>query len=650
VAPGSFSTFVTTRAELVVKKPDNLSFEEAAALPTGFLTAYYALHHLAHMTAGDRVLIHAAAGGVGLAAVQLAQRAGAEIFATAGKPEKREYLRSLGIEHIMDSRSLDFAGEIMERTSGEGVDIVLNSLAGEFIPKSLSVLRRKGRFLEIGKTGIWHKNQVTDFKSDVSYSVYDLVQQCQEEPVFVGSMLRDLMEDFRIGNLKPLPLRTFAIGEAVSAFRYMAQARHIGKIVVSHGGSTEEGLTFRTDGTYLITGGLGGLGLVVARWMLQHGARHLTLVSRRAPSDAIRATLNELERQGGKIAVFQADVSQEKEVAKVLTEIGTTTPTLRGIIHGAGVLDDGVLARQEWSRFATVLAPKVAGGWNLHALTLDLPLDFFVLFSSVASLLGSPGQGNHAAANAFLDGLAHYRRAQGLPALSINWGAWGEVGAAANLTVDEHISRRGIGTIAPHNGLQALQQVFRRAKAQVGVSPVDWSKFIQQFPARLAPMFSKMAHEARSEAKPRQQGAQQPELSQQLKQALPRERMQLIFAHVKDQVALIMGLDPSKPLDPRQPLNELGLDSLMAIELRNALGNTAGTTLPTTLLFDYPTVEAVAGYLARVVFALESPVASDLLPQKHKEAVSANLEGLSEIEMASLLADELAALKQKRLR
>jgi acyl transferase domain-containing protein/acyl carrier protein len=648
LAAASFSTFVTTPAALVVKKPEHLGFEEAATIPVNFLTAYYGLHHLAKMQAGDRVLIHTAAGGVGLAAVQLAQQAGAEIFATAGKPEKREFLRLLGIEHVMNSRSLDFAGEIMKQTKGEGIDIVLNSLTGEFIPKSLSVLRRNGRFLEIGKTEIWDDTRVAQVNSNVTYFSMLLDEMMVREPALIGSMLRNLMEDFKQGILKPLPRRAFPIAEAVSAFRYMAQARHIGKIVVVHPHtSSQQRATLRSDGTYLITGGLGGLGLVVARWMLLHGARHLALVGRGTPSDATRRILSELEPQAEKIAVIQADVSEEQEVKKVLAEISATMPPLRGIIHGAGVLDDGVLARLEWGRFAKVLAPKVAGGWNLHTLTRDISLDFFVLFSSAVSLFGSPGQGNHAAANAFLDGLAHYRRAQGLPALSINWGAWGAVGAAATAYVNQQIAKRGIGNaISPDAGLQVLEQLMQRDLAQVAVLPVDWPRFLRQLPPGFQPLlFSEIARESSRQARP---DPGQPDLRSRLEEAPARDRPGLVLAYVQNQVVKVLGLDPSKPLDPRQPLNELGLDSLMAIELRNALGITAGATLPSTLLFDYPTVEAVAGYLGREVFSLQAAAPSGAKLQREDQElaeISEKLEGLSEGEIAALLAEKLAAIE-----
>ncbi|HEY7489577.1 MAG TPA: SDR family NAD(P)-dependent oxidoreductase, partial [Candidatus Tectomicrobia bacterium] len=402
IVPGCFSTFVTTSTTLVVHKPVHLSFEEAATLPIVFLTAYYALHHLGRLGQGERILIHAAAGGVGLAAVQLAQRVGAEIFATAGSPEKREFLRSLGVRHVMDSRSLDFAEEVLERTDGKGVDVVLNSLAGDAIPKSLSVLGAYGRFLEIGKRDIYQNSKLglRPFRNNLSFFAIDLGRLFQERPAIARDFFRDVIRYVEDGTLRPLPHRTFPISEAVSAFRYMAQAKHIGKVVLSLrdpealiAPGASQAMRLHTDGTYLITGGLGGFGLAVAQWVVEQGARHLVLVGRSgAASAAAEKALEAMEGMGAQIVVARADVVEEQQVADVLAAIERSMPPLRGIIHAAGVFDDGFLWQLDQDRFKTVMAPKVIGAWNLHTQTLSAPLDFFVLFSSVTSLVGNPGQ------------------------------------------------------------------------------------------------------------------------------------------------------------------------------------------------------------------------------------------------------------------
>ena len=649
LAPASFSTFVTTAAAYVVPKPDALSFAEAATIPITFLTAAYALHHLAHIAAGERVLIHAAAGGVGMAAVQLAQRAGAEIFGTAGSPEKRAFLQALGVHHVMDSRSLTFAQEVRACTGGQGVDIVLNSLAGVFIPASVAVLGAQGRFVEIGKRDIWTPEQVAQTRQDVAYWALDLGEVMRQEPALLQSMLYELLEAFTEGTLTPLPHRVFALQEAAQAFRYMAQAKHIGKVVVAQSDpgpeEASEALTsVRADGTYLVTGGLGGLGLCVARWMVAQGARHLVLMGRNPASRAAQAVITELEQQGAQVLVTHGDVSRAEDVASVLEHIGQAPYTLRGLIHAAGVLDDGILLQQEWARFDKVMAPKLAGAWNLHVLTQGVSLDFFVLFSSMAALLGSPGQGNYAAANAFLDALAHHRRTQSLPALSINWGPWAEVGMAAALgrPAVQRWREQGIEPIAPEHGVEVLGQVLAQGATQVGVLPIAWATYAQQWaPGGAPPFLAHLAHGAKSREHSEPPWAPRPTLVQHLEGVPVAERYGLLARHIRDQAAKVLGLggDASHHLDPQRPLHELGLDSVMAVELTNALGLTMGRHLPATLLFDCPTIAALAEYLAEEVLSLESPPESRMDSQQvedEKANLVERIEQLSEEEVDSL--------------
>jgi acyl transferase domain-containing protein len=448
---------VTLPAELVLPIPDGLGMAEAATLPIAYLTAYYALHYLGRLETGERVLIHSASGGVGLAAVQLAQMVGAEIFATAGSPEKRDYLRGLGIEHVMDSRSLDFAREIMTITGGEGVDVVLNSLAGEAIPASLSVLTPYGRFLEIGKRDIYQNRRLglEPFKRNLSFFAIDLSRVIAERPSLATRCLRQVLDYVRSGALRPLPYQTFAAEAVGDAFHHMAQARHIGKLVLDFTADAVRATVppIRGDATYLITGGTGGLGLTTADWLVDQGARYLVLASRSGADGAARDVITRLERRGASVTVALADISNASTVTGLLHQIAAEQPPLRGVVHAAGLLDDATLAQMTPEQFWRVQAPKVDGAWHLHTQTRNLPLDFFWLYSSVASVIGSPGQGNYAAANAFLDGLAQQRQAQGLPALSINWGPWAEVGLAAD-RADRggRLAARWLGSLTPSHG------------------------------------------------------------------------------------------------------------------------------------------------------------------------------------------------------
>jgi acyl transferase domain-containing protein len=580
LAPASFARYAVTLAEFVTVKPETLSDEEAATIPIAFLSAYYALCRLGRMKAGDRVLIHAASGGVGLAAVQLAQQAGAEIFATAGSPRKREYLKSLGIKHVMDSRSLDFGDQILAATGGEGIDLVLNSLTGETIATSLSVLRAGGRFLELGKTDLWDQPRVDAFRPGVAFHAIALDQMMAEQPDTVRELLQEVLPQFADRRLAPLPLRTFPLRRVVEALRHMARAEHIGKVVIEAENLGQEAQAFwlREDGTYLITGGLGGLGLKVAGWLAQRGARHLVLVGRSAPSDEARARVQDLERAGVRVVVRRCDISCRGEVAELLGAIGEDLPPLRGVFHLAGVLDDGILREQTRERFDRVMAAKVLGAWNLHALTADVELDHFVLFSSAAALLGSPGQGNYAAANAFLDALAHHRRAERRPALSVNWGSWAGAGMAERLreAQGDRWSEAGLGWIEPERGLQILEDLLVADAVQVGVLPVNWPKFLERIPQGAEPAWlTDLARSARAAGN--QQAGGPPVLLERLQAVTAGERLELATAFLRQQAAQVLAMDESQLPDARRPLNELGFDSLTGVEFCNRVPGPAAS-------------------------------------------------------------------------
>ena len=651
MGPGSFASHMTLASRDLIPVPDSLSDEEAAGIPSAFLTASYALCHLARIAPGDSVLIHAAAGGVGLAAVQLAQRAGAEIFATAGSQQKRDYLKSLGVTHVMDSRSLDFAAEILRSTGGRGVDIVLNSLVGDFIEKSFSVMAVHGRFLEIGGTGIWDQARVTQLDRDIAYYPINLAATFQENPGLVGSLLSDLLKEFSAGRLKPLPLKVFSIGDVVAAFRYMAQARHIGKIVVSHAsaanGDSRRSDTLTRDGSYWITGGRAGLGLLVAQWMVERGARHVVLTARSEPSEQALEAIRRMEQKGAEVVVTRGDVSDRSHLDEVFSKFGRALPPLRGIVHSAGALDDGVLLLQSRERFQKVFAAKVVGSWHLHALTKDLPLDFFVMFSSAVSLLGSAGQGSHVAACAFEDALACYRRALGLPALSIDWGPWAEAGAATRGAVRERVQLQGFQLIQPDQGLRVMEDLLGRDRSRAAVLAVDWRQFFDSLPRRSA-LLSELTNRAEApSASALRKSDPTVDLLAQLNQAAPGKRQKLLMDYVERQSVKVLGLDSTQHLDPKQPLSELGLDSLMAVELRSLLSAGLGLSrgLPATLVFDYPTIAALTQYLADEVLLWEKPQATPVESSDQPEDLTGildRIEALSEEEVERIYGQEKA--------
>jgi len=577
MAPHSFSTYITTDARLVVPKPTHLSFEEAATISVVFLTAYYALHHLARLGEGERVLIHAAAGGVGLAAIQLAQSVGAEIFATAGTPEKREFLRALGIKHVMDSRTLAFADQVMERTGGKGVDVVLNSLAGKAIPKSLSILSAFGRFIEIGKRDI-EQNRKLDllpFQNNLSFFAVDLDKLTRERPEVIRTLWDEVMSLLTKKTIHPLPHRVFPISEVIPAFRYMAEAKHIGKIVVSlqdpevvvaRATTRDCPYEFRADGTYFITGGLGGFGLAVAQWLVENGARHLVLMGRHgAFSQAAKKAVKTLEEMGAEIVVAKADVTKEQDVARVIAEIKHSMPPLRGVIHAATVWDDAVLLHLNEERLMKVMGPKTIGAWHLHTQTLNTPLDLFVLFSSLASTFGNPGQGNYAAANAFLDTLAHYRHTQGLPVLTINWGAIAEVGyVAQHAQIGEHFNKLGVTLLPPQQALKILGELLRQEAVQASVTPPrDLQRRYNKPATAISPRLTHLVGEVDSS---QQQPVDKCDSLSHILVTDPTEGMSLLESMLREQVAKVLSISTAK-LDIEKSLTQMGLDSLMAVEL-----------------------------------------------------------------------------------
>lgn len=654
MAPSSFDSFAVTKAELVVKKPRELSFEDAATVLSGYLTAHYCLHHLAKLTEKDRVLIHAATGGVGLSAVYLARRTGAEIYATAGSPQKRDYLRSLGVRFVSDSRTFDFLEDVAAWTEGRGVDVVLNSLTGDFIPKNLRALSPGGRYVEIGKRDIWDEKRVQAFRSDVVYHVVDLAETGSKEPDLVGSILRQIVCWIEDKEIPVLPKTVYAIGQISDAFRYMMKARHIGKIVVSRVHSDDGGLpatamsasssaVIKPHATYLITGGLGGIGLRTASWLAANGARHLVLMGRGSGSEIAVSAVAEMERSGASVRMVQGDVTKKDDVASVLDIIRREMPPLRGIIHSAGVLEDAALLRQTWEGFEKVLAPKVVGAWHLHWFTKSDPLDFFILFSSIAGLLGSRGQSNHAAANAFLDSLAHYRQTQGLPALSINWGAWAETGAAARHKVESRVRLQGIDVFSPDEGLIAFQRLLSSRLAQVGVMPVNWNVFLSPHSSgkNLSSYYASFHEELNKrpfEAVHRKDRQVSTTFVEELGAAPAHKWESLIRSHIKKLTSKVMGLHEAAVLDDDQPLQELGLDSLMAVELRNLLKSSLNLerALPATLVFDHPTVSGLTSFLHRQL----AEVRTEINPQEDELQVGDTIDRSFTLDQIEQLSDD----------
>jgi NADPH:quinone reductase-like Zn-dependent oxidoreductase/aryl carrier-like protein len=597
---GVFATHVTVAAEESIPIPESLSFEHAATIPVAFSTAYLALLHFGRITADDKVLIHAATGGVGLAAIQLCQRVGAEIFATAGNTRKRDYLRSLGITHVMSSRSLDFAEEIMAITNGRGVDVVLNSLSGDFLQHSLDVLASSGRFLEIGKRDIYSNSPLgmKAFSRGIQFFGIDVAKILVHQPDLAKEVMQQLLEDFAADRLRPLPLAVYPVSQAETAFRDMSQAKHIGKLALSLDdpdarvvSAEQDKIRIRSDATYLVTGATSGFGLRAAQWLVEKGAQSLLLVSRSGES-GIQETgqIERLRQSGAAINIVAADISVYEDAQRVISIANSPERPLGGLIHSAAVFDDGILFNLDQQRFESVLSPKVAGGWNLHVTTLDLQLDFFVLFSSLSADFGMPGQANYAAANSFLNSLANYRRQVGLPALVVNWGALEATGfIARNEDVARVLSNLGIGPMSPETALDALELVMSRDIVDISVASLDWealSASTSDVPLRRRVSLLITDHDHKELGHRRN-------IMNELAAVDPEQAVKILESFLRHEIARILGVK-FESVEPDWPLQDLGLDSLAVFELQNSLEAQTPIRIPLSKLKAHPTIEALA--------------------------------------------------------
>ncbi len=587
---GSFGTKVVADRRMLVAVPDGWSFVRAASVCGAFLTAWYGLFEVAGLRAGERVLIHAAAGGVGMAAVQLARHVGAEVWATAN-PSKWQTLRELGVAdgRIASSRDLDFRERFLAASGGEGVDVVLNSLAGEYVDASCQLLPRGGRFVEMGKTDVRDAHVVAAAHPGVVYRAFDLLEA---GPELIGRMLAKIAVLLQGGVLAALPTRIWDVRRAPEAMRFMGQAKHVGKLVLTIPRSKLDG-----GGTALITGGTGGLGALTARHLVrEHGVRGLVLVSRRggqAPGAAELA--RELRELGAEVTLAACDVSRREGLARLIEAIPPERP-LRVVVHSAAVLDDGTVGALSAERLDRVLAPKLDAAWHLHELTRELDLDAFVLFSSVAGTLGGPGQANYAAANAFLDALAAHRRTLGLPAVSMAWGGWeqpsGMTGGleAADLA---RVRRAGVGVFSSEQGLRLFDAALAAGEALVAPVRLDLAALRAQARRGATPAILGDLVRVSAAARP----ARSAPLRERLDAASPRARRGVAVEFVRAEIATVLGHSTPEAIDVDRAFKELGFDSLLAVELRNRLKTATGLLLPSTLVFDYPTPAALADQL-----------------------------------------------------
>nr|WP_051791384.1 type I polyketide synthase [Amycolatopsis jejuensis] len=579
---GGFGPVAVADERYLASAPDEWPDEQAASVALVFLTAYHAFADLAGLRRGETVLIHAGAGGVGMAAIQLARHFGAEVFATASEG-KWDELRALGIaeDHLASSRTTEFEQRFLATTGGRGVDVVLNALTGEFVDASLRLLAPGGRFLEMGKTDI------RDEAGGADYRAFDLGTVPAAR---IREMLAELLRLFTAGALRPLPVRCWDVRQAPDAFRRMSRAEHVGKIVLTIPPAWDPG------GTVLITGGTGVLGGQLARHLVaERGVRHLLLASRRGPDAPGAPELAaELAAGGAQVTIAACDTADRTAVADLLASIPPAHP-LTAVVHTAGVLDDGVLASLTPDRLSAVLRPKVDAAWHLHELTEGRPLAAFILFSSVSGVTGAPGQANYAAANAFLDALAQHRRAHGLPATSLAWGLWEQASEMTGALTGNDVKRiasAGLPPIGTRQGLAMFDAAIESDEPLIVPLRVGAAGLGNR--SEVPPLLRGLVRTTRRAAAAAVTTAT---LQDRLRGLNAADREDTVLALVMDYAAMLLGHRDAAALDPERAFLEAGFDSLIAVELRNKLAETVGLRLPSTVVFDHKTPAQLAKWL-----------------------------------------------------
>ncbi|MGC9441469.1 SDR family NAD(P)-dependent oxidoreductase [Streptomyces sp. WG5] len=568
--PAALASHTTTPAAAVVRIPDGMGFTEAATFPVAFLTVHHTLTHQARLSAGETVLVHGGAGAVGLAVLQCARRQGARVIATAGTETKRDLLRTLGAEHVLDSRSLDFVPRVRELTGGRGVDVVVNSLSGEAIAQGLDLLRPNGRFVELGKRDIFLNNPMTlrPFDRSLTFIGFNL-DAVVDAPALRSRLLADFGELVASHAYRPLPHTVHPAARADAAFHLLQHSRHTGKIVVTFDPLDEPvpvepapgTVRLDGDGTYLVTGGLSGLGAATARRLADHGVRHLALLSRRGPdAPGAPALLQELADRGVRATAHAADVTDEAALGQVLDAVDAGGHRLRGIVHAAMHMDDAVLSDLTDERFAAVLAPKAAGAALLDRLTADRDLDLFLAYSSVSAAIGNPGQAAYAAANAYLEALARARRNSGKPGTALAWGPISETGYVARSGMEAAMAERGLELLTPAEALTTAGRLLATGADVAGAGRYRWGAARHLLPALATPRFARLAPSS---------SVPSPDTRKELLRTLAGlpadEAQRKIVETLAQLLAGVLQTDPDD-MDPTRSVTDFGLDSLLGMQ------------------------------------------------------------------------------------
>ncbi len=611
-----FRTYATIPASLAIRIPSKLTMEEAPVLMP-FLTAHYGLQEVARIRSGESVLVHNGSGGVGLAAIQIAHLAGATVFATAGTESKRAYLRELGVEHVFHSRTLDFATQIRRLTEGRGVDVVIGAAEGQVMLESFALLAPYGRYVELGKQGAMGGADLpmAAFNKHLTFASVDIDRLALDRTDVVGQHLHRIGELFEAGRLRSIPVTTFPAREVEQAFSLMVASEHVGKVVVrmegervsAHSGARRT-LFPDPDATYLITGGTGGFGLELAVWLAENGVGGLALVSRSGvATDEARAAVRRMESCGTRVVVGRVDVTDPKQVDSFVTSLRSgELPPLKGVYHAATVLDDAFLVDIDKERLEYVMAPKVRGALNVHEATKEDALDFFVCFSSVSSVIGNVGQCNYVAANAFLDAFAHYRRALGYPATTINLGALAEAGIVSrNERVAKMFESSGVKGISTETALREIARITQSGPTQIGLIDLDWGSWGRVFTvSRDSSRFARLMPSSSEGGAQNLNG--QTALLERIGALEGGERLAAIRTELIDVVADLLRLSPDK-VDVKASTSELGMDSLVFLELQLAISNRFDVELSSMELLKGPSVDQLVAVVDRAIVGPDAP-------------------------------------------
>ncbi|OGV26268.1 MAG: hypothetical protein A3F18_03740 [Legionellales bacterium RIFCSPHIGHO2_12_FULL_37_14] len=646
-APASFSSLTVTKKSVILPLPDTWSYEAAATVPIAFFTAYYALNHLARLTPGESVLIHGAAGGVGLAAIQIAQHLGAKIYVTAGSSYKRDFLALAGVANCYDSRSISFADDILEDTKGEGVDVVLNCLAKEAIGANLDILKPFGRFLELGKRDFFANTKIglRPFKNNISYFGIDADQLLLKYPQLCANLFKELMSLFTQSILTPLPYLTFDADSILDAFRLMQQSRHIGKVVVNlqekprsniRALDSHQSLRLAKNATYLVTGGCNGFGLQTAKFLVAKGARHIVLVGRSGiTTDEAQKTIDVLSKSCVSVKVIKLDISDALSVKQLIASLSLP---LKGVIHAATVYEDTLIMNMTSKSIHNVLAPKVQGALNLHASTQGLALDFFIVYSSVTTLFGNPGQANYVAANTYLEHLILQRRAMGLKGLFVAWGPIADTGYLSRHAKLKDLIGNKMGQLLKANdALNHLAELIINDEPSAYLANFNFNSLERYIPVISTPKFSVMRNYAKRFA---DLSSEEPnEIRALIAEKSFSEASLFVVQLLIAEIAQILRLSEGK-IARKASLMDLGMDSLVGAELSHAIKERFAIQIPMMSLSQGITIEGIA---ERIVTKIQEENAS--LPSfvneaaKHGEVISQELMADINQELETLLSN-----------